>query len=48
MMEMAFNRLVMVVQSNFCNRDFVIDHNVSMGKDLESFHANVTHLIFVS
>jgi len=34
---MASISLVMVVQSNFCNRDFLTDHKFSMGLRSDEF-----------
>ena len=45
---MASISLVMVVWSNFCNRDFLIDHKFSMGLRSGVFPANLSYLIFAS
>jgi len=37
----------MMVQSNYCNRDFVIDHESSMRLRSGEFQSNLTHLVCV-
>jgi len=44
---MASISLFMVMQSNFCNRDFVIDHKFSMGLRCDEFLGQSTNFCFL-